>query len=131
VRVVVDCNVLVSAARTDGVCRRVLDLVDQRHQIVLSESVVAEYERVARRRKHVQYRPIFLAAIDRLKRNGVHVEPANASFRLCDPDDEVYLATALSGSAALITGNHRDFTEPYHGEIQILSPRMFIERYAD
>ena len=32
-RVVIDCNVLVSAARIDGVCRAVIDTVVRHHEI--------------------------------------------------------------------------------------------------
>ncbi len=43
-RVVPDCNVVVAAARVDGVCREVIDSVVRHHEIVLSE-----YEAVAER----------------------------------------------------------------------------------
>lgn len=48
-KVVIDCNVVVAAARIDGVCRKVIDIVVRRHEIVLSESIVAEYETVKNR----------------------------------------------------------------------------------
>ena len=41
-RVVIDCNVLVSAARIDGVCRAVIDTVVRHHEIVLSEPILAD-----------------------------------------------------------------------------------------
>ena len=55
-RVVIDCNVLVSAARIAGVCRQVIDNVVRWHDIVLSDPVLAEYETVAERPKHARYR---------------------------------------------------------------------------
>ena len=48
-RVVLDCNVVVAAARTDGTCRAVFDTVGRRHDIVLSEPILAEYGAVAAR----------------------------------------------------------------------------------
>ena len=50
-RVVLDCNVPVSAARTNGTCREVIDRVVRRHEIVLSEPILSEYEAVAGRRR--------------------------------------------------------------------------------
>ena len=68
-----------------------------------------------------------IAEIERL---ALIVEPADIVFGLRDPDDEVYLATAMAGSAVLITGNTRDFTEPRYGSVEILSPRTFVDRTA-
>ena len=39
-------------------------------------------------------------------------------IRLRDPDDEVYQETAEAGSAVLVTGNKRDFTEQRYGSVE-------------
>lgn len=57
---------------------------------------------------------------------GTFVEPAEVSFGLGDPDDEIYLATATSGGAVLITGNSRDFTQSRYGFVRVFSPRAFL-----
>jgi len=128
VRVVIDCNVLVSAARIDGVCRKVIGEVVRRHEIVLSEPILTEYETVAGRPKHARYRAALRANISELERLAIFVQPETAVFGLRDPDDEIYLATATAGGAALITGNSRDFTEPRYGPVEVYSPRSFLER---
>ena len=46
-RVVIDCNVLVSAARTRGVCGRVVIDALRRHEVVLADDIVREYLDVA------------------------------------------------------------------------------------
>ena len=129
-RVVVDCNVVVSAARINGVCREVIDRVVRRHEIVLSEPILAEYETVADRPRHARHRAALRANIGELERLAVFVEPASVVFGLRDPDDEIYLATATAGGAALITGNSRDFTERRYGSVEVFSPRSFLEHVA-
>ena len=127
-KVVLDCNVLVSAARIDGVCRAVIDTVVRQHEIVLSNPVLAEYEIVAERPKQAPYRDALRANISEIERLATIVEPADIAFGLRDPDDEIYLATATAGGAVLITGNSRDFTEPRYGSVEVLSPRTLLDR---
>jgi putative PIN family toxin of toxin-antitoxin system len=130
VRVVLDCNVLIAAARTDGVCRAVLTDVVRYHQAVLSEPIIEEYRSVGARPKHKDYHRTLLAIADLLEQVAVIVEPANRSFGLHDPDDEVYLATALAGGAEfLITGNVRHFPRRRYGPIYILRPAQFLARH--
>jgi len=129
-KAVIDCNVLVAAARIDGVCRKVIDEAARHHEIILSDSIVEEYEAVAERPKHAHYRDILRANIRELERVAIVVEPADAAFGLRDPDDEMYLATAMAGGAVLITGNKRDFTKPRYGPVEVLSPRAFLDRVA-
>ena len=127
-KVVIDCNVLVAAARTDGVCRKVIDVGVRRHEIVFSEFIVAEYGTVAERPTHATYSDSLTTAIRHLERVAVLVELANVTFGLSDQDDEVYLATATAGGAVLITGNSRDFTESRYGSVEVSSPRAFLDR---
>ena len=126
-RVVIDCNVVVSAARSRGVCARVIVEAARHHEIVLSDPILDEYAVIARRPKHAHYRDSLLAIIGAIEEVAVLIEPAEITFGLRDPDDEVYLATAVGGGAVLVTGNMRDFTEPRYGPVEVLSPRAFLE----
>ena len=127
-RVVIDCNVVVSAARAGGTCGKVIVEAVRRHEIVLSEPILDEYMMIARRPKHAQFRDGLLAIIGEIEKVAIVVAPADAVFRLRDPHDEVYLATAAAGGAVLVTGNTRDFTEPKYGPVDVFSPRAFLER---
>ena len=127
-RLVLDCNVLVAAARVDGACRQVVNRAVRRHTVVVSETILSEYRAVAGRPRQALYRETMERGIREIERLAVFVEPANTSFGLRDPDDEVYLATAAAGGAVLITGNTRDFTEPRYGPVEVWSPRTFLNR---
>ena len=127
-RVVLDCNVLVSAARSGGVCGAVVIATVRDCDIVLSRPIVDEYRAIAERPAHVRYRDTLLAILAELERVAVFVEPAAVAFGLRDAEDEVYLATAQAGDAVLVTGNTRDFTEPRYGSVKVYSPRAFLDR---
>ena len=127
-RVVIDYNVLVSAARIDGVYRAVIDTAVRQHEIVLSNPILAEYEAVAGRPKQAPYRDALRANIGEIERLAIFVEPADIAFGLRDPDDEMYPATATAGGAVVIIGNSRDFTAPRYGSVEVVSPRTFLDR---
>jgi uncharacterized protein len=120
---------LSSRPRADGVCRAVLLSVVRHHQLMLSRPIISEYRTVGARPKHKPYHLTMLAITDLLEQVASIVEPAVGSFGLNDPDDEIYLATALSGQAeALITGNLRHFPAPRYGPVEILRPADFLAR---
>lgn len=127
-RVVLDCNVVVSAARVRGTCREVIDRAVRAHEIVLSEPILSEYRAIAARPSQAPYRETMEFVIREIARLAIIVEPAKVVFGLRDPDDEVYLSTAVAGGATLITGNTRDFTEPRYGPVEVWSPRDFLDR---
>jgi uncharacterized protein len=128
-RLVLDCNVLISAARTEGTCREVVTRALAGNVVVLSQPVLDEYVKVGDRPKHRASRPMLRTIQDGLVGVAALVGPAAVSFGLPDPGDEIYLATALAGGAdALVTGNLRHFPQEACGGVKILSPRMFLER---
>jgi uncharacterized protein len=130
-RLVLDCNVLIAAARTEGTCRRAVTRAVADHIVVVSRTVLEEYAEVGARPKHRPYRLAMRAILDELVGAAMLVAPAAVFFGLPDPDDEIYLATALAGEAdALVTGNLRHFPQEACGGVEILSPRMFLDRVA-
>ncbi len=129
-RVVIDCNVVVSAARSHGVCGRVVVEALGRHRVALAEDIVREYRAVAVRPRHAAYRDALLSVVAELEQAAFFVEPDDTVFGLRDPDDEVYLRTAAAAAAVLVTGNRRDFAEPRYGPVEVFSPRGFLELTA-
>lgn len=128
--VVIDCNVVVSAARTQGVCGRVVVEAVGHHRVALADDIVREYRAVAVRPRHAAYRHALLSIVAELERAAIFVEPSDTVFGLRDADDEVYLRTAAVAGAVLVTGNRRDFAEPRYGPVEVFSPRGFLELTA-
>ena len=126
-KLVIDCNILVSAARSQGVCGDVLAETVRNHHVVLSREIISEYRDVATRTKHVQYRHRLLTIINELEHVAEFFEPLKLAIGLHDTDDEIYLATAASANAVVITGNSRDFTKPQYGPVKVFSPRAFLD----
>lgn len=131
-RVVVDTNVLVSAAlRPDGLQRTVLLLaLTKPARMYISQEILAEYKNVLGRpalgiAKGLQQRLI------QLIKNRAHM--VRPSYRLkvtSDPDDNKFLECADAARADyLITGNQRHFPR-FWKSTKIVSSREFVSLAA-
>ncbi|MBF0458662.1 MAG: putative toxin-antitoxin system toxin component, PIN family [Nitrospirae bacterium] len=127
-RVVIDCNVLISAGLKSDTCRRLLTEVISGHQLFVSQGIVDEYYEVASR---VKFKPEEInelkIVLSKILRVAIWVEPYfDDPVYLADKDDEIYLATAISAKAdVVITGNKRHF--PSGEMVKILTPREFLD----
>ncbi|MBF0318696.1 MAG: putative toxin-antitoxin system toxin component, PIN family [Nitrospirae bacterium] len=128
-RVILDCNVLISAGLNAGTCRDLIDEVILKHQLFLSHSIIAEYERVIKRFElNPMATKIFGETVPAILEVATIVEPLESYFKLTDHDDEIYLATALSAKAdVIITGNKKHFPFDEYKGVKILSPREFLD----
>lgn len=127
-RVVLDCNVLVSAAISDSTCRKLLDGVARTHTLLYSRETVQEFVTVMGYTHLKPYHPRAKQILKLMLQIGVEVRPAEEPIDLPDPDDAVYLHTALAGKAdVLVTGNQKHFPFPRYRGIHILSPREFLD----
>ncbi|MGF1615051.1 MAG: putative toxin-antitoxin system toxin component, PIN family [Gammaproteobacteria bacterium] len=126
-RIVIDCNVLVSAALSRSTCRQVLNEVARAHTLCYSHETLHEFLRVSKYTYIKPYFPRVQKIVKTMLRVGIEVIPSPQSIDLPDPDDAVYVQTALTAQAdILITGNLKHFPfESYEG-VRILSPRAFL-----
>lgn len=131
-RIVVDCNVLVSATMSRSACRQVLDEVARSHTLCYSHETLHEFLRVSKYTHIKPYFPRVQKIVKTMLRVGIEVIPLQQFVDLPDPDDAVYLQTALAAKAeVLITGNLKHFPfESYEG-VKILSPRAFLNLVHD
>jgi uncharacterized protein len=131
-RVVIDCNVVVSAALTpSGTCRLVVAEATGNHEILLSEAILAEYRDVAGRPKFPPVvRERLHALIEEIAAYAtiVTVPIVSEIPSLPDKDDVIYVIVAISSDAdVIVTGNLTHFTEPSYARALVVSPREFLD----
>ncbi len=131
-RVSLDTNVLVSAFATRGLCADVLRTVLAEHQLITSEFVLGELERVLAQRFGVPEKNVH--SIIALLRK-FHVEPRSEDLPdllIRDPDDLHVLAAALASNAdVLVTGDRDLLYVKCQASITITDPRGFWNMLKD
>jgi putative PIN family toxin of toxin-antitoxin system len=134
-RVVVDSNVLISALLIpDGTPRRVLDRLAANAAILLfSDETFTELAVRLAKPKFDSYRTIeqMNSFLDWLSQLGEWVEPVYEVAACRDPDDNKFLAVALSGDAGCLITGDTDLLEldPFEG-LPILTPAAFLRAQA-
>lgn len=127
-KVVIDCNVLISAGLKSNTCRQLLNAVVSQHRLYVSQGIVDEYCEVISR---VKFKPEetneLKTILTSLLKVATWVEPVfDDTFYAADKDDEIYITTALSAKAdVVITGNRKHF--PVCDRVRILTPREFLD----
>jgi putative PIN family toxin of toxin-antitoxin system len=125
VRVFLDTNVLVAAFATRGLCADVVRLTLAAHEMVVSETVLAELDRTLTRKIGLPDRDA-RAVVSFVREQATVAPDAAPKVRVRDPKDEPILATALAcGADVLVTGD-RDLLE-LEGPVgmRVVSPRGF------
>jgi len=126
-KIVIDCNVLISAGLKNGLCREVLKKSLDRGELYLSTEVIVEYLLVSRRDKLKAHQPYLEKLIEAIVEGSSLIKPTPSPFILPDPYDQKYVDLAISAEANfLITGNLKDFPERAYGRTIVFSPREFL-----
>ena len=130
-RVILDTNVFVSAVFFGGTPGQVLShWRDREFGIAVSREVLEEYvrvgERLAAQAPGVDLGPV----LDLIAAHAIFVIAGSLPGPVCrDPDDDKFLACALTAEARYIVSGDRDLLvlSPYRG-VTVLSPHAFIEQ---
>jgi uncharacterized protein len=129
--VVLDTNVLLSAAFFPGVCEKLLAhcFLTASVQLVLSEHILGEFVEHGLGKLNGTAEQID-AAVAELRRRCQIVAPAiTPADTIRDADDLPVLGTAIAGQAdCLITGDQELLNLGSFHSIAILSPRAFYDR---
>jgi uncharacterized protein len=134
IRAVLDANVMVSGILTEGIPRRILRAwrAGRFHllasQVTLNEMAhVLRYPKIARRHRWSDSEiHAFMESLEAL----AILTPGKLRLNVvaADPSDDRYLECAIEGEADyLVTGDRHLLGIAVYREMEILSPRVFVE----
>jgi putative PIN family toxin of toxin-antitoxin system len=127
---VLDTNVLISALVGHGKPRRLVTMVLERHQIVSSRQMLAEFVEVMSREKFAEVgRPQVDRFLSILIRRAILVSVKLTRKVISqDPEDDIVLSTALEGNAShIVSGDkHLLHMKTYRG-VKIVTVEEILE----
>ena len=130
-KVFLDTNVLASALTTRGLCAELFEVVLQSHELLSSDHVLLELERVLPG-KLGQSQSVTDEFVALLRSEALLITAQHAVPSLPDPDDEPIVASALAGNAnVFITGDKALLELQRVESMPIISPRKLWEILAD
>lgn len=100
-KVVVDCNVIMSAGRNEGTCYQLVNEVIENHTCFVSPEIIAEYLDLDKREHLKEYHPQIREIAKKLLQLAERTEAAPHDFRLKHANDEIYLGVAIAANAGL------------------------------
>ena len=132
IRVVLDTNVLVSGIFWSGAPSHILEAWhDCKIKLVTSPDILQEYSRVTQAISR-KYKNIDISRIIELVTILSDVyQPVKLDSAISrDPDDDKFIACALSAGCHIIVSGDKDLLDVgSYGEVKILSPSDFLKAY--
>jgi len=133
-RLVVDTNVLVSAALKPDILQRttLLLAITKPGRLYISTPVLEEYAEVLTRPELSIRKGLRLQLLQLIRNRGHLVTPSRHIEVTSDPDDNIFLECALAAKAHyLVTGNTDHFPKKRWKYTSVITPRMFINIWKD
>lgn len=132
-RIVLDTNVVVSAAFFGGPPRRVVDAwTDGKVQVVLTPLIFDEYLRVCQRLSstyaNTDYQPLLTAF---LAQGLLIADPARADAITQDADDDKFMRCALAADATVVSGDRHLLEADGWQGVRVRTPAQIMADLAD
>jgi putative PIN family toxin of toxin-antitoxin system len=133
-RLVIDTNIVASAAFFGGLPEQLINLVlDEKITAVVSQVIAEEYEKTILKllnkydtpssRLHFPFSAL-VAHFD-------FIVPSTQVKACTDPDDDKFIECAIDGLCPfIVSGDHHLLDVKQHGQIKIVRVRDFFEQYA-
>jgi putative PIN family toxin of toxin-antitoxin system len=131
-KIVLDTNVLVSGLLTPySTSARIINLITSGAVVLCYDSrIFIEYKEVLSRPKF-QFDPKRVSnLLAFIEMTGEITAPNPLNTGLPDPDDAIFLETALAaGAVFLITGNVKHFPEKKRQTVRVVTPQEFLSSF--
>ena len=131
-KIILDTNVFISGIFFSGPPYQILDAWrDGKVDIVLSEEIFAEYQRVAKELSR-QFKEVDISTfLDLITVNAIWVVTPQLPFNVsADPDDDKFLSCALAGKTKIIvSGDKHLLAVSGYRRIEVVKPSSFIDRH--
>ena len=131
-RIILDTNVFISGIFFSGPPSQILKAWQNKNfQIVLSEQILYEYQRVADELSYKYSKVDIEPIIELVTIHGQLIDTKGIDISICeDPDDDKFIECAIAGKCGIIVSGDRHLLKlvGYKG-INILKPREFVEQY--
>lgn len=130
-RVLLDTNVIVSAATTRGLGADVFRAVLAAHELVTCPQVLQEVRRILRIKFGVPEQ-LLAEYLELISLDAILAEPGEVpDLPIQDQDDAEIVAAAISAGAQVLVTGDRDLQGlKSMGKVRIISPRAFWEELA-
>ena len=131
-RVILDTNVFISGIFFSGPPSHILKAwANQSLQIVLSQQILNEYQRVSEELSFKFQKIDILPIIELVTIHGQFIDTQGFDISVCeDPEDDKFLECAVAGKCITIVSGDKHLLKlsGYKG-ITVLSPRDFADKY--
>ena len=131
-KIILDTNVFISGIFFSGPPSQILKAWQNKSfQIVLSEQILIEYQKVADELSS-KYPQVDIAPIIELVTiHGQLIDAQGIDISICeDPDDDKFIECAIAGKCDIIvSGDKHLLNLAGYKSIKILRPREFVEQY--
>ncbi|MBN2466736.1 MAG: putative toxin-antitoxin system toxin component, PIN family [Deltaproteobacteria bacterium] len=131
-KIILDTNVFISGIFFTGPPSQILNAwQDSRLQILLSQEIINEYQRVAESLSAEFPTIDILPIIELMTIHGQLIDTEGFDVSVCDdPDDNKFMECAIAGNSEMIISGDKHLlrVSGYRG-ITVLKPREFVDRY--